>query len=80
MASLLTNSNLQPLVNIDENETISLVSLLLSKDEQEKLIIQRQAKVAETKDKRQSRIDRLSKTKSATTSKKVNFKAQIQKS
>jgi len=80
MASLLTNSNLQPLVNIDENETVSLVSLLLSQDEQKKLVIQRQAKVAETKNKRQSRSDRLSKTKTASTSKKGKVKAPIQKS
>ena len=35
MANLLTNANLQALVSIDESETVSLTTLLLSEEEQE---------------------------------------------
>ena len=80
MANLLTNANLQALVSIDESETVSLTTLLLSEEEQEQLIITRQAQIATTKQSRPTRSDRLSRTKSAKTSQKGQLHAPIQQS
>lgn len=79
MANLLTNANLQPLVNVEEKDIVSLAELLLSQEEQEQLVVKRQSKIATTKASRQTRSERLSKTKSASTSEKGRLHAPIQK-
>ena len=78
MANLLKNSSLQPLVNVEESETVSLTQLLLSEEEQAFKVVERQATIATTKASRPTRSDRLSRTKSASASEKGKINAPIQ--
>ena len=79
MPNLLENANLEPLTNVTRKEVVSLVELLLSEEQRETLIVQREAARASAKTSKSSRSARLTKTRSASTSAKGVAAAPIQK-
>ena len=79
MPNLLENANLEPLTNVTKKEVVSLVELLLSEEQKETLIIQREAARASAKTSKSSRSARLTKTRSASTAAKGKAAAPIQK-